>query len=280
GVYRSGLGLTYYSLGQFKRAIRLHKEALDIAREIGDRWGEVVSLGNLGSAYRAMGQINRAIGYYEQCLAIDHEIGDRRAESNHLGNLGSAYYAMGQFERAKEFHELALVIARKIGNRRGESYRLLGLGKALLATGELFKARQRCAKALALDVPETSYQAALVLGIVLLYQSDEAARDAFTDAAARCRALLDKTAGLYAPRYALAAALVGQAVCDPRWADESKRDGLLAPALAEYRRALENCAAQGVVQDALRDLELIRAAGIEGLEPVFELLESVCAGNS
>jgi hypothetical protein len=37
---------------------------------------------------------------------------------------------------------------------------------------------------------------------------------------------------------------------------------------------LENCDAPSVVRDALRDLELIRAAGVEGLEPAFELLES------
>ncbi len=86
--------------------------------------------------------------------------------------------------------------------------------------------------------------------------------------------MLDKTPNLYELRYTLAAALVGQAVCDSRWAEESERAELLAPALAEYRRALENCAAPGVVEDALRDLELIRAAGIKGLEPVFELLES------
>jgi hypothetical protein len=29
-----------------------------------------------------------------------------------------------------------------------------------------------------------------------------------------------------------------------------------------------------MIQDVLRDLELIRAAGIEGLEPAFDLLES------
>jgi hypothetical protein len=54
---------------------------------------------------------------------------------------------------------------------------------------------------------------------------------------------------------------------------------LLAPALAEYRRALENCAALGVVRDALRDLEMIRAAGVEGLETVFELLEGYVGGK-
>lgn len=108
--------------------------------------------------------------------------------------------------------------------------------------------------------------------MVLLHQQDPATTDMFEDAASRSRSLLDKTPDLYEPRYALAAALVGQAVCDPRWAEENERAGLLAPALAEYERALETCAAPGVVRDALQDLELIRAAGIEGLEPVFDLL--------
>jgi len=72
----------------------------------------------------------------------------------------------------------------------------------------------------------------------------------------------------------LAAALVGQAVCNLRWAEESERVELLVPALAEYRRALEITSAPGVVQDAICDLELVRVAGIEGLEPAFELLEA------
>jgi hypothetical protein len=89
--------------------------------------------------------------------------------------------------------------------------------------------------------------------------------------------MLDRSAGLYEPRYRLAAALVGQAICDPHWDQQSERVELLAPALAEYGQALGNCSSKGVVQDAIRDLELIRAAGIEGLEPVFEMLESALA---
>jgi hypothetical protein len=57
------------------------------------------------------------------------------------------------------------------------------------------------------------------------------------------------------------------------------RTDLLTPALAEYRRALEICAAPGVVQDALRDLELIRKASVEGLEPVFDLLQAKQSRN-
>lgn len=221
-----------------------------------------------------MGQFDRAIGCNEEALAIAREIGDRRCEVAWLNNLGNAYCAAGQVERAVKLYEEALAIAREVGYRMGESYQLLRLGQTLLATGGLSQARRHCRQARDLDVPETSYQAALALGIVFLYQRDATAGETFADAAARCRAMLEKTAGLYEPRYALAAALVGSAVCDPRWAEEDERAVLLAPALAEYRRALDNCAAPGVVRDALHDLEMIRAAGVEGLEPVFELVES------
>jgi len=85
--------------------------------------------------------------------------------------------------------------------------------------------------------------------------------------------LLKKAPRIYNPRYVLATALVGQVVCDPRWIDTDQRADLLAPALAEYRLALKITSAPGVVRDALRDLKLIRAVGIEGLEPVFALLE-------
>jgi tetratricopeptide (TPR) repeat protein len=270
----SNLGLAYHDLGQVKRAIEFHEQALAINREIRYRQSVANDLGNLGLAYLALGQVERAIEFCEQALGTAREIGYHQGEWYQLDNLGVAHHALGQIEQAIKLYEEALGIAREIGDYQGESYCLLGLGKALLATGELSKARRRCVEALALDVLETSCQATLSLGIVLLHQRDAVAGETFADATARCRALLDKTADLYEPRYSLAAALVGSAVCDPRWAEEGERAGLLAPAIAEYQRALENCAAPGVVRDALRDLEMIRAAGIEGLEPVFELLES------
>jgi tetratricopeptide (TPR) repeat protein len=273
GVSLGSLGIAYHSLGQIERAINLHEKALAVAQEIGDRRAEQARLGSLGYSYLALGRDERAIGYYEQALAIVRGIGDRRNAGVWLGNLGRAFCALGEVKRAVEYFEHALVIAHEIGDRRWESYHLLGLGRAMLAARALLEAQQCCGQALALEMQETSYQAALALGIVLLQQCDFNSGEVFANAAVRCRAMLDKTESLYEPRYALAAALVGQAVCDPRWAEEDERPGLLAPALAEYRRALENCSAPGVVHDALWNLEMIRAAGIEGLEPVLELLD-------
>ncbi len=272
GRHLGNLGRAYLILGQVERAVKLYEEAQCIFREMGDGRREGIGLVNLGNAYLALGKVERAVKLYEEALVIFREMGDRRREGAVLANLSKAYLILGQVELAIIYLQEALAIAHGIGDRRGESHYLLGLGRALLATGELSKGCQRCREARDLDVPETSYQAALALGLVFLRQHDPATGGAFADAAARCRAMLDKTAGLYEARYALAAALVGSAVCDPRWAEEGERAELFAPALVEYQRALENCAAPGVVRDALRDLELIRAAGVEGLEPVFEFL--------
>jgi tetratricopeptide (TPR) repeat protein len=268
------LGDAYRALGQPERAITSYKDALAIARETGHRRGEGVDLGSLGLAYSVLGHMGEAIEKYEKALAIACTIGDRQQESIWRDNLGLVYRALGQFGQAVRFHEEALAIIREIGNPSGKSYCLLDLGKTLLTAGKLSEAQSYCAEALELNMPMTSYQAATALGTVLLRQGGPTAAETFAVAIGRCQTMLDKTPGLYEPRYALAAALVGQAVCNPRWADESLRNELLAPALAEYRRALGITCASGVVGDALRDLELIRAAGVEGLESVFKLLES------
>ena len=114
----------------------------------------------------------------------------------------------------------------------------------------------------------------LVRAIALLYRGDAAAQEAFEDTVGYCQNLLTKTSQLYRPRYVLAAARVGQVFCGERWPEANAQTAMLGHALDEYRRALGDCRVKGVVQEAVRDLELIRAAGIEGLEPVFALLES------
>jgi tetratricopeptide (TPR) repeat protein len=268
------LGLVYRGLGKQEQAIEFYEQALNIVRELGEYRGEHILLGRLGVAFLDLGKVQQAIELHELVLAVAREISDRQYEGVWLGYLGKAFHRLGQIEQAIEFRKQALAIARQIGDRWGESYQLPGLAKTLLASGDLSRARQCCEDALAFEGPTTSYETTLTLAIVLLHQCDPAASDFFVDTVNHCRILLDKAVGLYAPRYALSAALVGQAICDPCWSDESQQAQLLAPALVEYRRALEICAAPGVVGDAMRDLELIRASGIEGLEPVFELLEN------
>ena len=65
------LGLAYDDLGDPRKAIEYHDQALKIARKIGDRRGEGAALGNLGSGLRLIWAIPRkAIEYHDQALKI------------------------------------------------------------------------------------------------------------------------------------------------------------------------------------------------------------------
>ena len=48
-------GLAYGDSGDTRKAIEAHMQAVVIAREIGDRRGEGIVLGNLGIAYAVLG---------------------------------------------------------------------------------------------------------------------------------------------------------------------------------------------------------------------------------
>ena len=111
-----------------------------IKHQIGDRYGEADSLGNLGSAYLNLGDTQRAIGYHEQSLAINREIGDRRGEATSLGNLGNVYSNLGDSPRAIEYYERQLVIVREIGDRRGEALGSWNLGDEYAKQGDLSRA--------------------------------------------------------------------------------------------------------------------------------------------
>jgi len=151
GVTLGNLGNAYADLGQVEEAIASYTQALEIAREIGDRRNEGNWLGNLGNAYAALGQVKEAIESYIQALDIARQIGDRRNEGNWLGNLANAYAALGQVEEAIEYHQQALAISREIGDRRGEGLDLGNLGLAYAALGQVEEAIEYHQQALAIS---------------------------------------------------------------------------------------------------------------------------------
>ena len=134
------LGILYRSLGEALRAIEFYQQALEIARQIGDRHGEGAILGSLGIACKDLGDMKRAIEFYQQALEIARQVGDRRAESAWLGHQGLAYWNLSKVQRAINLYEQALEITREIGDRRGEGAWLGNLGIAHARRGEAQRA--------------------------------------------------------------------------------------------------------------------------------------------
>jgi tetratricopeptide (TPR) repeat protein len=150
GYALGDLGNAWRNLGEPRRAIEFHEQALQISREIGDRRGEGQDLANLGNAWTDPGEPRRAIEFHKQALAIMREIRDRMNEGGVLGNLGNAWTDLDEPRRAIEFYEQALAIAREIGDRIGEGISLYNLGVAMDALGERAEALRRARDALAI----------------------------------------------------------------------------------------------------------------------------------
>ena len=62
----STLGIFYYRMGQYGKAMGLHEENKKIAEEVGDRAGVGWACGNLGNCYYRMGQYGRAIALHSR----------------------------------------------------------------------------------------------------------------------------------------------------------------------------------------------------------------------
>jgi len=140
GASLNNLGICYFNLGDYHKAIEYFLQYLNIARKISDRNGEGYSLGNLSTCYSMLGDNPKAIEHQKQSLNISQEISDRKNEGKSLGNLGSYYKNMGNYLKAIEYQQQSLNIAQEIGDHQGEGASLGNLGICYFRLGNYPKA--------------------------------------------------------------------------------------------------------------------------------------------
>ncbi|XP_044167743.1 tetratricopeptide repeat protein 28-like, partial [Acropora millepora] len=132
GAY-GNVGIAYYSLGDYQKAIEYQEKHLKIAKEIGDRAGQGTAYGNLGNTYQSLGDYQKAREYPEKHLKIAKEIGDRAGEGRAYGCLGNAYQSLGDYQKAIEYYEKHLKIAKQIGDRAAEGDAYHNIGNAYVS---------------------------------------------------------------------------------------------------------------------------------------------------
>ncbi|PSB45298.1 tetratricopeptide repeat protein [Chamaesiphon polymorphus] len=82
------LGYSQQALGQIDRAIALHREALEIANQAGDRPCEIANLNHLSRISIGQKDYAQAISYSQRALILARQTGDKLGEANALTNLG------------------------------------------------------------------------------------------------------------------------------------------------------------------------------------------------
>lgn len=268
----SRLGVVYRSIGQFEDGIELHRKSLSIAQDHGNRLEEAIQLCNIGDGLYALGNLQQSEDLCMRALTIGRDIEYNAGVQRYLSRLASIELAKGNFDIATHHFQEALTIARNINDRRGESYQLIGISRSHLANDDITNALSSIKEALELDIPQTSFEAAVVYGMILLHQQDKTSCIVFQDATKRCRHRLSNSVEAYRVQYTLATSLVGEVVSDEKWVFTTEHEELLAPAIDEYRKAMSLCNAKGIVNDVVRDIQIIQSAGISNLEIVIDTL--------
>jgi tetratricopeptide (TPR) repeat protein len=87
-----------------QRAIRYHQHALDLARAVGDKPSEGRTLGNLGIAHSDAGDGARAAQYYREALAVAKDLGDTRHIGIWAANAGMDLIDADPEEAAEYLH--------------------------------------------------------------------------------------------------------------------------------------------------------------------------------
>ena len=110
----NNLGTSYYSLGNYNKAIEYYKKALEIRiNTLDENHPDVASsYNNLGAAYNGLGDYNKAIYFFEKALEIKiNTLGENHPNvASSYNNLGAAYNDLGDYNKAIEYHEKALEI--------------------------------------------------------------------------------------------------------------------------------------------------------------------------
>ncbi|OQX28642.1 MAG: hypothetical protein B0D92_07910, partial [Spirochaeta sp. LUC14_002_19_P3] len=142
------LGVILGKRGKLDEALKYFREALDIYRELGERSGEAVCLGNIGLIFYNRGELNNAMKHYREALDIYRKLGERSGIASTYNNIGRIFKDRGEPDEAIKNYREALDIYRELGERSGIASTYNNIGRIFKDRGELNEAMRHYREAL------------------------------------------------------------------------------------------------------------------------------------
>lgn len=140
------------NLGQLEQARNYYTEALEIARERGDRPAMTQALMGLGNIAADSGDDVRALHAYEECLDIWTELGQKEGIASALNNIGLVFMYAGDSTSAVDNLDKSVQIYREIGDIERIALTKDSLGRAYMRAGDLGQAEANVREGLALNL--------------------------------------------------------------------------------------------------------------------------------
>jgi tetratricopeptide (TPR) repeat protein len=138
-----GLGAIYLQQGDYDRTKAAREEALELAREVGDREVEASSLGNLGAVELHLGDYARARALLTQSEQLARDLGKEITLAGLANVLGVLELLDGRLAEAERWLVESLAVSERIGNREGATVTLLNLGLVAFRGERLEEAASR-----------------------------------------------------------------------------------------------------------------------------------------
>lgn len=117
-------------------AVSMLREAVALAKEIGDEHAEAEALGNLGIALGTAGNPQEAVTAFESCLQIARRLEDPRSEALAIGGLATLAFTQERFNEAARFYKSAARLEQKTGDVLHMIEDLAGLAQSYAALGD------------------------------------------------------------------------------------------------------------------------------------------------
>lgn len=142
------LGSVHERLSRFDEALRLHRDALVLAKTVGDRRLVARITNQIGNVCKQTGRYAEALGHYRRAARAAARAGDPAAECRALANLSDTCRLLGRIEEAIAANAAASALARAHDDAGMTAH--LHCGRAVLHTraGELQDARRELDRAI------------------------------------------------------------------------------------------------------------------------------------
>ncbi len=134
------LGMSYYRLSQYPRAIEYHLHSLDLATQNGDAWQQARTLKGLGLAYWNSSDYENAAATLERARDLCAKTGDPIVLGDIELDLANVYRDRGEYARAIVTGEHALALFEENALPILAGYADLALGGCYYSAGEPEKA--------------------------------------------------------------------------------------------------------------------------------------------
>lgn len=148
GIALIGLGNTYLSKGNIKKAEEYHLRNIEFAEEVGDRDGAASSYNNLGNIYNETGEYTKAMQHYTLASKKNIEAGNEKNAGIAMANIGLIHQKLNNYDEAISYYVMSDSLFKKFNFTPGRAFVLKNLGVVTKNQGNL-------------DVALTYYDAAL-----------------------------------------------------------------------------------------------------------------------